>query len=378
MNEKHSDAAAQGRSSSTEAPGPTGASACFVIGLAFCCVVFAILACFVLVGGLDALFFCIFAGLHAAICAVFGLLRVAWRSGRPRPTRLGGFIVAGLKLGVILMFLSGPAAFLLMPRLAHIGEPVPSMSLQCRQMLRSIGLALAVYSLENGGWGPTIEPEARQLANAAGIASGSVLAFRDRDGQWRPSGLGRLYQEGFLMRAYKGEVLYCPAISGKDSAWVESFRYDPDDWPVGADSETTPGQCMLGPTDGDGVGELPRNPSVMITSYVLRTNPDNAWRSWKMTDLFGVAVVSDLLFFGSREAVFNHPQEYNVLFSDGSWKTYDDPAHVVRDACAAKAGTPDPDAAASEIFATFFDPFYMTDWGPIHRVSPGRPGARAH
>lgn len=346
----------------------------YALGLFPCCLVFAAVACLVFAGGFHSFLFPLCVGLYALVSTIAGGLHL-WRMGRrcwPHDIRI--FALAGLKLGPAFIVLSAVVLVPLVPTVRRLAEPGPRGLLQCRHNLMRLGLALEIYGHANGGWGPTIEPEARQLANAAGIASGSVLAFRDRDGQWRPSGLGRLYQEGFLMRAYKGEVLYCPAISGKDSPWIDSFRYDPDDWPLGDDSEATPGQCMLGPTDRDGVGELPGNPSVMITSYLLRTNPDNAWGSWRMGDLFGVAVVSDLLFFGSSQAVFNHPQEYNVLFSDGSWKTYEDPAHVVRDACAAKAGTPDPDAAASDIFETFFDPFYMTDPGPIHRVSPAQSG----
>lgn len=59
-----------------------------------------------------------------------------------------------------------------------------------------------------------------------------------------------------------------------------------------------------------------------------------------------------------KKAVYNHEHEVSVLFRDGSWRTFDDATGAVRDACVARAGADDPEAAVEEIFETFFDPLY--------------------
>lgn len=62
----------------------------------------------------------------------------------------------------------------------------------CRSNLRQIGTALQMYAEANGGWTPAIEPEARRIANAAGLPAGCVVTFKEADGRYKATGLGLL------------------------------------------------------------------------------------------------------------------------------------------------------------------------------------------
>ena len=226
-----------------------------------------------------------------------------------------------------------------------------ALKTQCRSNLRQLGLGITIYANDNHGWTPAIEPRARALANEAGVPAGCVLCFADEDGTWKASGLGLLYEGGYLT-ARGGDALTCPSVSGEDPVWVDAFSLD------GGDGLWTSRQAS--PTNANGIGELPDNPEVMITSYVLRPNRDHDWGAWRMNGSIGKALVSDLLPVLSDGAVTNHGDAYNVLFADGSVKMWSDAGEVIASACAGV--TPENiEETVGEVFSTYFDLIYSSD-----------------
>ena len=221
---------------------------------------------------------------------------------------------------------------------------------RCRSNLRVLGLAIVMYANDNRGWTPAIDPGARALANAAGVPGGCVLCFADEDGTWKASGLGLLYAGGYVTA--RGGEFNCPSISGEDPVWVDAFSFD------GGDGLWT--SRYVAPTNGNGVGELPDNPDVMITNYVLRPNGDNAWGAWRMSGSRGKALVSDLLPVLPDGAVTNHGDMYNILFDDGSVRTFSDAGGVVAGICA-KATPDDVEEVVGEVFSTYFDLIYSSE-----------------
>ena len=221
----------------------------------------------------------------------------------------------------------------------------------CRQHLRYIGLAIVMYANDNRGWTPAIYPHASELANDKDVSGGAVLAYKDTDGSWKASGLGLLLAGGYLTQK-GGSFLYCTDPAGNDPAWVRAFSLDEDEAFI-----TSKGR-EWGPTDGDGVAELPGNPDALVGGYVLRYNPDSAWGSWKWEDALsdGKSMVSDPVVFGMPDdRVKGHDGLlYNVLFIDGSVRTFYDAAHVVRNAAASIKGG-DVERKLSKIFETYFD-----------------------
>jgi len=223
---------------------------------------------------------------------------------------------------------------------------------QCRSYLRGIGLAITMYSSDYGGWSPSIAPEARDLANAAGVPGGCVIAYEDTEGIWHATGLGLLYEGGYLIR--KGpDSVFSPSLDGDDPTWVSAFTLDPDDsfWAAG-----TPGS-----PDGDGVGELPGNPRVMLSNYVLRYKPDNPWGSVRFAGRIGQAIVSNILPVVPGGVASHGGDSYNVLFADGSVKTFDDVSRVVRNACVVADGDDIDSVIDTAVFATWFDAMFTSD-----------------
>ena len=350
------------------------AAARFVVGLFVSCVLFGGAA-----AGLRQLLdpsqsavglFLIVGVSHAATCAVFSAHSVRRiLQGRDEP-RTGTITCAfaGLKRGSLLSVITVPLVLILLPAFAGAQRrhrPLTDEE-RCRSNLRQVGLAITAYMNHNGGWTPSIEPKARALAKKAGIPSGCILGFLDEDERWRPSGLGRLYAEGYLSWYRSGSHSHCPATSGKEELWVAALAYDPDDWTV--QSNALGGQrAIVGPTDGDGIGELPGDPGVMLTSYVLRPSPERPWGtsgtpSWRIPWHLSIAIVSDLLFFGPPGAVRNHGGDScNVLFSDGSVRDLDSGLDAARHALAEKEETTDLDEVVKKIFSECFDSLYTVD-----------------
>lgn len=239
----------------------------------------------------------------------------------------------------------------------------PGDETDCRSTLRMMGIAMHMYAQDNDGWTPAIQPVAMEAANEAGVPGGCVVAFGDKEGKWRASGLGLLIEGGVLaanervVRVDREPLIdppwcYCPLTHGTDQRWVNAFTVDRDEvfWRTG----------KPGPSDGDGVGELPGNPAVMVCSYTLRPNTENARGSFRLDDFAGHAVASDLLFFGESGAVENHAGAYNVLFSDGSQRQFVDKDGRIAAACRGVKAE-EIDETVERIFGELFDPLYR-EW----------------
>lgn len=234
---------------------------------------------------------------------------------------------------------------------------------ECRGNLRQIGKAFGLYAQDNGGWTPAIEPEARRIANAAGLAAGSVLTFRDRDGQYKASGLGLLVAGGYLPEG-RFDLLHCPGLHGENERWIDAFTMDSDEsfWKTG----------KPGSTDGDGVGELPGRSDVMLCNYTLRCrNPEKADETWGAALLehfmLDEACVSDLLFLGNLGAVQNHENIWNVsypedrFYSSRSVKSFWDGSFALRKACMHVPPEEIENVVDQQIFGNLFAPFVHYD-----------------
>ena len=231
---------------------------------------------------------------------------------------------------------------------------------RCREYnLRRIGIALRMYAQDNGGSFPHIEPGVAEVANASGLPAGCVIAFKDKQGQWRASGLGLLIQGGYLQRAvghirlWGAHVLYCPGMRGQDEAWVRAFTLDEDErfFQTGQPSAT----------DGDGIGELPDNPDVMVCGYVLRPpGGAGAIDKERIRLEYEPATVSDLLFCGEASRVRNHKRAYNVLFRDGRVRTFYDVKDQVARACRSVR----PQEIEQTVDGVFWDGFDSLTGGP--------------
>ncbi len=133
-------------------------------------------------------------------------------------------------------------------------------------------------------------------------------------------------------------MLYCPSTHGSSNRWVGAFTSDND--------EAFWGSGIPGRADGDGIGELPGNPDVSVSSYVVRYSTDNKWGSMKA---YGTApgndwsatwkaLAYDLVTVMPREQVSNHGHLYNILLLDGSVLTRDDSQGWVRGLVEGKSG----------------------------------------
>ena len=91
-------------------------------------------------------------GIHAVVCFVFNAGYV-WRLLSRQQNAPSG---AGIKRGC----LAGIPSLLVLMVLPMM-RPMHASSLwsTCRDRLGQIGLALSIYSNDNGGWAPSIEPK---------------------------------------------------------------------------------------------------------------------------------------------------------------------------------------------------------------------------
>jgi len=236
----------------------------------------------------------------------------------------GVTLVELLVVMVIIALLIG----LLLPALSRTKEE--ARKTQCRSNLRQIGLAVAMYASDNGGWAPEVSGswflhnDRAYYCNSPpgdcnpwmpnwvpGYVPGHYGSFDDlypmasvtaaigRPQAWlatpaRPSkgvGLGRLWTAGYLTRQ-GARVLYCPSnrseLAARESGRDRWQRYDIDEpfW-------TSGGLVVRG--DGDGVG----NPLVggasctdgvfAGTGYrVLAAGVCTIWTnySWRLMDVY--------------------------------------------------------------------------------------------
>jgi len=171
---------------------------------------------------------------------------------------------------VIISLLVG----LLLPALARAKEE--ARKTQCRSNLRQIGLAIAIYSGDNGGWSPMMagnmhlqdsgvkyawELDYAQSPRLFGLmgdddtlSSNSLAVGQPHPWPVRPVtpiGLGLLWRGGY-MTSNGAQVLYCPANNSAKYAteqrWHMPTRYDSDEpfW-------TSSGVIVL--ADADGLGD---------------------------------------------------------------------------------------------------------------------------
>jgi len=146
-------------------------------------------------------------------------------------------------------------------------------------------------------------------------------------------------------------LLYCPAgTHGENEEWVTAFSFDQDEsfWLTG----------KPGPADGDGLGELPGNPDVMVCSYVLRFNLGNPCGCTHLEKEAGSAIVSDLLFFGRSRSVNKHQKIYNVVFGDGRARFCRDKEGRIERACSGVAPGEIERVVDEVVFRHYFDPVY--------------------
>ena len=281
----------------------------------------------------------------AIVCGAVGVVRIL--GGRGSVTGMGsavGGLLAGLAMVGVWMWLD--------TRFGQAEED-PRVT-QCRSSLRQIGLAVIMYAGDNGDWTPAIEPRTREIAKKAAVPAGCVLTFKDEDGKYKASGLGLLFA-GRYMTQYGAPVLYCPQTSGKDEDWVRAFSLDEDEgfWRT----------RKPGPTDRDGVGELPGGEDVMISSYVLRYKTDNEWGAMRLEDSLSKAIVCDLLFLGEPGAVRNHEgTSYHVLFGDGSVRRYRDDEGRIAGVSQAVSEDKIENVVDKLIFSEFLDPLHHQDY----------------
>jgi len=254
------------------------------------------------------------------------------------------------------------------------------------------------------------------------------------------TGLGLLFTEGYLTQQ-GGQVLICPSwpvgmsTPRLGSALEDLFLQDDKEpfWSVrsipcwdsdDADGDGDPLTGLDAVTNGDGVQDLaatmwgPASSAGrdfaesggqpcdwLVTNYWLRFAPENH-SSFKLAEIPSQAIVSDTLL-GNFDGVIashrvrgadgtgdprrngdagdgggficNHDGAYNVLFADGSVRTFSDASQVVRNATTAtddEAGSGDRKnytyvtaqnaeqndvSRTANVFPVYFDPIYQQD-----------------
>lgn len=290
--------------------------------------------------GVMAVLICPVLAVVAGIAGASSLIRMRRSRERRRALRRGIFGLA-VAVGALLV-----CAGALLPALGRAREE--ARCTQCRRNLRQIASAIEVYAENNGGWTPAIHARAFEIAHGVGLPGGSIVAFRDRNGQWKASGFGLLVEGGYLSDTGPS-ALYCPSTSGEDPKWVCAFSLDPDDWRP----------SVPGPADGDGVGELPGNPSVMLSSYVLRSKVGVEWGAWKW-NAKTPRLASDLFPFAPPGTVRNHRDRYIAMRRGGEDHApggFSDPDGRVSRACS--GAKPDEiEKIVDEIFEQYLDPLW--------------------
>jgi len=318
--------------------------------------------------------------------------------------RKNGFTIAEL---LIVMIVVSLVLGLLLPSLGRAREE--ERKTQCRSNLRQIGLAVAMYCNDNGGWTPEFSGPMYNSAGgdntSIGYARGGLPDEKARFfGSWqninavfsnqvttgkvqiwnctpaapaRAMSLGLLWSRGYLTKKGAG-VLYCP--SDGSSAWaVENGRARIKSYDVDEPFWTSKGKVVR--TDGDGIGDIGArafgnylrcwdgaaytagNGCAVFTNYSVRVlekhlqfmpTSSNGWlpTAIKLEEAAGKVIVGDTIEFwpgsykdpgstennaqppGDTEAekvkylagymAANHDSAYNLLFADGSVKTFSD------------------------------------------------------
>jgi len=312
----------------------------------------------------------------------------------------GFTLIELLVVMVIIALLVG----LLLPALARAKEE--ARKTQCRSNLRQIGMAVTMYSNDNGGYHPS-------YAGSSGDLTAGWVTFGTWSSKWnhnnamttgqpqpwlripatpaRPIGLGLLWVGGYLTS--KGaQIMYCPSDNsgpraaknnGTGMAYSDIIHYDSEEplW-------TSNGKVIMGNDDGLGdnndSGDLevsnyyndceyppPAGPErdlghlMVLGNYTMRLSRlgdvtgrqpwyqlehavkleqmgakglfadnlllrlDKLAYNWRWVDglttkALAEAALPSLVVAMKDRIVTNHDSSYNILFPDGSVKTYGD------------------------------------------------------
>jgi len=333
--------------------------------------------------------------------------------------RRGFTMIEMLVVMTIIAMLMG----LLLPALGRAQEE--ARKTQCRSNMRQLGMAIKMYSNDNGGSGPAVyggswvrfaaTPEIG-LAGTLGsyepssslgrFVFGAVTARYDLYGNhlligqtqpWHvtaalpsiPSGLGLVYAGGYLTKKGAG-LLYCPSDKSGEQAgdhrYHYSQRYDREEPfftskgkvtianaddvgnPIGADGNAPVGDTFFACWDTASAAAHNSSACVVHTNYSMRVvqrnlrrvtgaaTPQRYWAvAWPLNEMGKKGILSDSIdgfypmtnanvpfseFPGTidrQELNFrakgwfqeNHGSAYNVLFADGSVKSFSDGASNV-------------------------------------------------
>ena len=250
---------------------------------------------------------------------------------------------------------------------------------KCRENLRLIGLACVMYSGNDRGYWPAWHGARREF-------HGWTLSDVSEQGKVAPQGIGLVLNGGFV--SVDSPVFLCPGaftarFRREAQPYASLFSLDTDEPIV-----TEPYWRIRGRfTDNDGVMELGGDwgvaggDKVIVSTYWMRVS-SRPFGAFDMDDFYKApltghrptAMVSDTILgwtplpgvdVAPEEPTFisNHDGVWNVLFIDGSVKTYHDTDDALERRLGElkQMGREDCESAVGRsrlIFEEFFDPVY--------------------
>ena len=241
----------------------------------------------------------------------------------------------------------------------------------CRSNLRQIGLGLAMYSSDNNGYTPSWPGLHTEF-------HGWTLSDTGPDGEAVPQGLGLLWPGGY----YHSSGIVCPGVSSRDfeqptGPYRSLFQRDSDDLTLlNLRRRRLPSTRL---SDGDGIMDLggrwnvPRGQDVIVSTYWLRPS-ERLFLTLNANQRESPPLVSDTILGwtplsgvsaapGEPTFISNHDGVWNVLFTDGTVKTYHDADAALKRRLAeiSQAKRPDDRSGVGRselIFEKFFKPLH--------------------